>query len=216
MSTPRVKICGITRLVDAELAVGFGADAIGLVFSAESPRVVSREAARAIARAVPPLVSRVGVFVDQSPADVRGVVEAVGLDVVQLHGDEPVEAYHAVGARLVKAVRLDSDADVRRAIALPPGVMVLIDAVDRDRRGGTGRQADWARAAQVSRQRPVILAGGLVAENVGEAIGTVAPWAVDVSSGVEVSPGVKSPDRLRRFFAAVAAAPRGSGATTGV
>ena len=199
----RVKICGITRLEDAELAVGLGAAAVGFVFWQRSPRVIDREQARAIAAALPAIVTRVGVFVNTPPADVAETVRLVGLDVVQLHGDEDVHAYRDVGARLMKATALVDEAACERAAALPPSVMPLIDAADDERRGGTGQGADWRRAAALASRRPILLAGGLTAENVRRAVREVHPWGVDVSSGVEHSAGVKSPDRLRAFFAAV-------------
>jgi phosphoribosylanthranilate isomerase len=146
------------------------------------------------------------VFVNASPGEVHGTVAQVGLDVAQLHGDEPVGAFVGIGARLLKVVPLEGDADVDRASALPSGVMPLVDAVDPQRRGGTGRVADWTRAARVAERRPIVLAGGLTADNVGEAVRLVRPWAVDVSSGVESAPGVKDPLRLEAFFAAVQAA----------
>ncbi|HKW01290.1 MAG TPA: phosphoribosylanthranilate isomerase [Vicinamibacterales bacterium] len=206
----RVKICGITRLEDAEAAVGLGADAIGFIFWGKSPRAISLNDAARIASALPPFVTRVGVFVNSSLNETREAVDCVGLDAVQLHGDETPAAFRALPVRCLKVATLDSDADVRTVAAWPADLMPLVDATDRERRGGTGRVADWARAAQVSFVRPIVLSGGLTADNVAEAIGAVKPWAVDVSSGVEASPGVKSAERLRKFFAAVAAAPEGA------
>jgi phosphoribosylanthranilate isomerase len=206
MSRLRVKICGLTRTEDADLAVALGADAVGFVLWPESPRVVSVSHAATIVRSLPAFVTRVGVFVNASPADVRGLVEEIGLDVAQLHGDERVDDYAGVARRIVKVAALGGDADVDAAVRLPSEVTVLVDVVDRERRGGTGTRADWARAARVARERPVILAGGLSATDVGEAIRRVRPWAVDVSSGVEDRPGIKSAEKLRALFAAVAAA----------
>jgi phosphoribosylanthranilate isomerase len=205
MSRTRVKICGLTRAEDAHLAVALGADAVGFVLWPKSPRLVAADQAAAIARSLPAFVTRVGVFVNASPDDVRRVVAEIGLDVAQLHGDEHVADYVGVAARVVKVVSLGDDADVRSAVALPVEVTVLVDAVDRERRGGTGERADWTRAARVARERPVVLAGGLTAADVGEAIRRVRPWAIDVSSGVEDRPGIKSADKLRALFAAVRA-----------
>lgn len=204
--TPRVKICGLTRLEDAELAVALGASAIGFVFWPRSPRAVSAAAVRAMVDRLPPLVTRVGVFVDESPAAVAAVVRAARLDVVQLHGGEAIEAYRDAGARLMKVASLASDSGVEDVAEWPSDVMPLVDAIDHERKGGTGMTADWTRAAALARKRSIILAGGLTDRNVGEAIAHVRPWAVDVSSGVESAPGVKSADRMRAFFAAVAAA----------
>src|SRR5262245_31180272 len=209
MTPVRVKVCGITRAEDAELAVQHGADAIGFVFWPRSPRVIGEDAARSIAASLPALIARVGVFVD-APVDViRHVVDTVGLDVVQLHGDESVDAYRALPARLIKAVTLESDADVERASHLPPHVTVLVDATDPIKRGGTGRSADWSRAAELSRRRPVMLAGGLSADNAADAVREVQPWALDVSSGVESAPGVKSAEKIASLFAALRDTARG-------
>lgn len=203
MTRPRVKICGITRLEDAALAADLGAAAIGFVLWPASPREVSVPAARAIALALPPHVARVGVFVDQPPQIVAEMVKAIGLDAVQVHGDRDVEEYRDAGARLIRAMPVETVADVAAARAVPPDVAVLVDAADRVKWGGTGRRANWTRAAEMARRRPLILSGGLTAETVKEAIAMVHPWAVDVSSGVEEAPGIKSADRLRRFFDAV-------------
>jgi phosphoribosylanthranilate isomerase len=200
--TVRVKICGITRAEDAALAVELGASALGFVFWPSSPRAVSAAQARSIAAAIPPFVARVGVFVNVAPAEVAAVVRDVGLDAIQLHGDEAVADYGAVGARVIKAVSAETDDDVARAIALPIEATPLVDAADPIKRGGTGQLADWDRAAQIAHRRPILLAGGLHPGNVTTAITRVRPWAVDVSSGVETAPGIKSADRLAAFFAA--------------
>ena len=202
----RVKVCGITRQVDAARAVALGADALGFVFWARSPRVIAPAAARVVHAGLPSLVNRVGVFVNTSPRDVAEVVRIAGLDVVQLHGDESVEDYAGVGARVMKVAALETAEDVERVLAWPETVTPVVDAVDRDRRGGTGRLADWALAARVAAARPLLLAGGLHAENVREAVAQVRPWGVDVSSGVEAAPGIKSPARLQAFFESLAGA----------
>ena len=202
--TPRVKVCGITRIEDASEAVRLGAAALGFVFWPASPRAISVEAAREVAGAVPPLVARVGVFVDAAADDVARIADAVGLDAVQLYGDERIDGYARVKSRLIKAVTLNADDDVFVAAALPAHVTTLVDATDRARRGGTGQLADWRHAAALASRRPIILAGGLTADNVAGAIQQVRPWALDVSSGVESAPGIKSRERLEAFFAAVA------------
>jgi len=206
----RVKICGITRLEDAEAAVGLGADAIGFILWPKSPRVISLDEAARIANALPPFVTRVGVFVNPSLNEAREAVDRVGLDAVQLHGDETPAAFRALPVRCLKVATLESDDDIRAVAAWPADVMPLVDAADRERRGGTGRVANWTRAAQVSFVRPIVLSGGLTADNVSQAIAATRPWAVDVSSGVETSPGVKSVERMEKFFAAVAAVPEGA------
>ena len=201
--TTRVKICGITRVEDAALAADLGAAAIGFVLWPTSPREVPVTTARDIARALPAHVARVGVFVDQSPAVVAEMVSAIGLDAIQMHGDRDIAEYREIRARRIRAMPIETDAAMAAAEDLPADVALLIDATDRVRWGGTGRRANWARAAEIARRRPVILAGGLTAETVREAIDVVHPWAVDVSSGVEDAPGIKSADRLKRFFDAV-------------
>jgi phosphoribosylanthranilate isomerase len=129
---------------------------------------------------------------------------------VQLHGDESPAAFRALPVRCLKVATLESDDDVRAVAAWPADVMPLVDAADRERRGGTGRVANWTRAGQVSFVRPIVLSGGLTADNVAQAIAATRPWAVDVSSGVETAPGVKSVERMTKFFAAVAAMPEGA------
>ena len=208
MRRVRVKVCGITRQSDAALAVALGADALGFIFWPRSPRAITPATAREIHAQLPPLVTRVGVFVDSSPDDVAAAVLEAGLDAVQLHGDESAADYSGVGARVIRVAALADDASVEQAMAWPFAVTPLVDAVDRERRGGTGMVADWSRAARLAAARPIILAGGLTAANVGAAIAAVHPWGIDVSSGVEDSPGLKSPTRLREFFNSLAAAQR--------
>lgn len=196
----RVKICGLTQAEDAALAVELGADAVGFIFWPKSPRVTTIANVRAIGRALPGFVTRVGVFVNAPPDEVAATAAEAGLDAVQLHGDEDVAQYAGISARLIKGLPLDDDAAVQRAVNLPAEVTPLVDAADRERRGGTGRLADWSRAARVASQRPIVLAGGLSADNVADAIRQVRPWAIDVSSGVEDAPGVKNAARLRQLF----------------
>lgn len=202
----RVKVCGLARREDAALAVDLGADALGFIFWSRSPRAIAPADARAVHAGLPALVSRVGVFVDASPDEVADVVRVAGLDVVQLHGDEPAEAYAGVGAKVMKVAALERETDIDRVMVWPADVTPLVDAIDRERRGGTGRRADWTLAARLAAVRPIVLAGGLNAENVVEAIADVAPWGIDVSSGVEDAPGIKSASRLHAFFARVAGA----------
>ena len=202
----RVKICGIRRLEDAMLAAGLGADALGFVFWPSSPRFLEPEEARAIVAALPPFVTTVGVFVDQPEAYVADVARLLNLGAVQLHGDEVPETYGRVTGRVIKSVAVREGQDCLAAVsAVPNGVTVLLDAHDPVKRGGTGRTIDWTRAASAAKVRPIILSGGLNAGNVGDAVRTVRPYAVDISSGVEASPGIKDPEQLRALFAAVGA-----------
>jgi len=203
----RVKICGITRPQDAALAVELGADAIGFVLWAASPRAVTAAKAGAI-DTTGAFAARVGVFVNASADEIAEAVRVARLGAVQLHGDEDAAEYSKVGAPLIKAVTLADSDDVAKTLGLPAEITVLVDASDATKRGGTGRLADWSLAKAVSDARPVILAGGLSASNVGDAIRAVRPWGIDVSSGVEHAPGVKSRERMRELFAALAAVDR--------
>jgi len=214
MST-RIKVCGVTRIEDALRASELGADALGFVFWPGSPRFVDPEQVRAIVKALPPFVAAVGVFVNQTPDYLASVASTAMLTAVQLHGDEDPAAYAAVARRLIKAVSLSPDFDAAHAVsALPQAVTMLLDAHDPIRRGGTGRTIDWQVAAGLARMRRVILSGGLTPGNVAKAQAAVQPYAMDVSSGVEASPGVKDPAKLRAFFAALAAPAAARGDTT--
>jgi len=202
----RIKVCGITRLDDARCAVELGVDALGFVFWPGSPRRVSAAQAAAIAAALPPFVAAVGVFVNQPLDEIAAVASAAGLTAIQLHGDEAPEIWARVPGRCIRAIGVGAGFDGAALAAWPAGVWPLLDADDPARRGGTGRVVDWDAAARAARTRRVILAGGLDASNIFEAITRVRPFAVDVSSGVETRPGVKDADRLRAFVEGVAAA----------
>ena len=204
--TPRVKVCGITRIEDALLAADLGAAAIGFVFWPKSPRVIGVDRAHAIAAAVPPWVVCVGVFVDQDASFVRETARDVPLGAIQLHGSEPLEYVATLLQPVVKALPVRAGFDVKALEQFPSAITVLLDAHDPERRGGTGISIDWTIAKAASMRRPIVLAGGLTPENVAGAIETVHPYAVDVSSGVESAPGVKDPDKMRAFFRAVGSA----------
>ena len=195
-----VKICGITRGEDADAAVEEGADALGFVFWPESPRYIDPARAREIVTKLPPFVTTVGVFVNQ-PADyVNRVAGLARLGAVQLHGDEDEAFAAAVTLPVIKAVAVTGVAPEPR---WPDEVLLLVDADDPVRRGGTGRAADWSAAAALARRRRVLLAGGLTPGNVAEAVALVQPFGVDVSSGVERSPGVKDRQLLAALFEAI-------------
>jgi phosphoribosylanthranilate isomerase len=200
-----VKICGITRAEDAMAAVEAGAHALGFVFWPDSPRFVEPDRARAIVAELPPFVTPVGVFVNQTVEHVFGVAATVGLGAVQLHGDERPADAARLARPVIKAipVGVSDDADLEE---WPARVTLLLDVHDPVKRGGTGRTIDWSVAAAIAARRRSILAGGLTVENVGEAIRRVRPFGIDVSSGVELSPGVKDHGRLRALFQAVAGA----------
>lgn len=202
MRRPAMKFCGITRAEDAWAAADLGAAAIGFVFAPSSPRAIAPEAARAIAVTLPPFLQRVGVFVDLPVAEVRRIAGHVGLDAVQLHGGETPADAAAAWPRVIKALARDRD-PVVEAAAWPESVTLLLDAATGAAPGGTGQLADWPAAAALARQRRLVLAGGLTADNVGEAIAMVRPYAVDVSSGIEARPGEKSVARMRAFARAV-------------
>ncbi len=199
----RVKVCGICRPEDAQLAVELGASAIGFVFWPESPRYVEPDAARVIAATLPEGVLAVGVFVDQPPPDVVEIAGIVRLDAIQLHGTERVDDYAGTAQRIIKAVPVAEQFDAAVVDALPRSVMVLLDAHDPVRRGGTGRTIDWSVAAAIAERRQTILSGGLDPSNVTEAIARVRPYMVDVSSGVETMPGRKDETKMREFFSAI-------------
>ena len=194
-----VKICGITRLADAHHAVAEGATALGFVFWRESPRYVEPELAAQIVATLPAGVTPVGVFVNASTDTIRQTAEAAGLGVVQLHGDETPAVAEVLEPRVWRAVPVDTPA--ADLDAWPKGTVFLLDAKDPVRRGGTGRLVDWQLARALAMARPIVLAGGLTPDNVGEAIGAVRPFGVDVSSGVEQAPGLKDPDKVARFIA---------------
>jgi phosphoribosylanthranilate isomerase len=200
----RVKICGVRRIEDALVAADLGADAVGFVFWPSSPRFIEPEQAEAIAAALPPFVTTVGVFVDQPEEHVREVADRLNLGAIQLHGREEAEGYLDGRRRVIKAVAVQDGQDCLPVVrAVPEAVTVLLDAHDPIKRGGTGRAIDWTQAAAAAAARRVILSGGLRADNVREAIATVRPFGIDVSSGVESSPGVKDPDKMRALFSAV-------------
>lgn len=192
-----VKICGITRREDAELAAELGAAFVGFVLWPNSPRAATLDVVRTVTRSLANGVMPVGVFVDPSEREVTAAVEA-GIRMAQIHGEPPAWTNGTPPVRTIRAVHLAAAGD-----AIEPDIAdetVLLDAHDPLARGGTGRTIDWARAAMVARARHVILAGGLTPENVAEAIAQVMPFAVDVASGVESRPGIKDPARLRAFI----------------
>ena len=197
-----VKICGITRPEDADRAVECGADALGFVFWPDSPRWIDPNKAWKIVATLPPFVTAVGVFVNQPSEYVNEIAAQIGLGAVQLHGDEHVEYAATVSRPVLKAMTLAQAAD-RALDSWPSRVLVLLDAHDPDKRGGTGMTIDWTSAAAVAASRRIVLAGGLTPANVGQAIARVRPFGIDVSSGVEQAPGVKDHEMLEALFAAI-------------
>lgn len=206
-SRPRrvaVKACGLRRAEDVAAAVDAGVDAIGFVFWRGSPRAVDVPTAARLARALPPFVARVGVFVDETPSEMARIADAVGLDVLQLHGSETPDVLLSLPRRVVKALRVGEGFGAAAVRPWREAAGVLLDTGVAGRPGGTGLAFDWALARAVREEvGHLVLAGGLTPENVGAAISAAAPDAVDVSSGVESAPGVKDRARLRAFVAAV-------------
>lgn len=196
----RVKICGITRPEDGRLAAELGADAIGLVFYAKSPRAVSLEQARQIVSALPPFITVVGLFVDPDPLEVEAVLAACPLDVLQFHGDESPAFCRSFQRPYLKAVRMRPGLDLSACAAeYSDARAVLVDAFVEGVPGGTGQRFDWALLPQAL-PLPLILSGGLGPENVAAAVRQVKPAAVDVSSGVEQSRGIKDAAAMAAFI----------------
>jgi len=195
---PKVKVCGITNLEDALLSVKYGADALGFVF-AESPRKVSPEVARDIILELPPFVLKVGVFVNSSLDEVREIRSFCGLDLVQLHGDEEPTYCSSLAPGVIKAFRV-KDESVLSILPQYRAKAYLLDAYDESRRGGTGKAFNWEIARRAKGLGWIILSGGLTPNNVSEAILRAAPYAVDVSSGVESYPGKKDPLKISLFL----------------
>jgi phosphoribosylanthranilate isomerase len=195
----RVKICGITNLDDAIMAVEAGADALGFVFFEGSSRYISPEQASVIIHELPPFVKSVGLFVNEELKAVNIIADQCGLDIIQLHGDESPLFCNSVKRRVVKAFRVKDESSLNK-IAEYEVAAILLDAWSPIAHGGTGTTFNWEIAAKAAASNCIILAGGLTPENVEEAIKVVKPYAVDVSSGVESSPGKKSSDKLKDFI----------------
>jgi phosphoribosylanthranilate isomerase len=212
MPKVKVKICGITNWTDARCAVEAGADFLGFNFYRQSPRYISPAKARGITRRLPKRIVIVGVFVNEPDEKMRKIARSVGLDFLQLHGEEPPELVSRLRAALpvIKAVRVRNSfrpaqlARFRRASAF------LLDGFDRRRHGGTGKTFNWDVARRANREGRIFLAGGLTPENVADAIRAARPYAVDVCSGVESRPGKKDPARIAALMEAVKSARRRS------
>lgn len=203
MSRTRIKICGLTRPEDVDAAVGAGADAIGLVFYPPSPRFVAPDLAEQLARRVPPFVSVVGLFVNAEEAFVRDVLAQVPLNVLQFHGDESERQCAGFGRPWIKAARVRPGFDLLEFASLHRlAGGILLDAFS-PAYGGSGHRFDWSLIPPEMNRKRLILSGGLDADNVGEAVRRIRPWAVDVSSGVEHNKGIKSAARIAAFIAGV-------------
>ena len=203
MPVVRSKICGITRIEDGLIAAEAGADAIGLVFYAKSPRAVSVQQARAIIAALPPFVTTVGLFVDADRSELKAILEVLPLDLLQFHGDETPAACEGFARPYIKALRVRPGDDIAARIEpYANAAGILLDTYVAGVPGGTGEAFDWSLVPH-GLPKPIILAGGLTAENVRAAIDQVRPYAVDVSGGVEASKGVKDAQKVRAFVRAV-------------
>ncbi len=199
----RVKICGITRIEDAITATQAGTDAIGFVFDPKSPRHIHPDQALKIARALPPFITVVGLFVNAAPDTIEGVLQHVPLDLIQFHGNEKPEQCRRYHRPYIKAIHMQTDVDLyEKARLYSDATGLLLDTYHADAAGGTGLAFDWDRIAN-DMGKPLILAGGLTPENVGAAIRKVCPYAVDVSSGVEQSKGIKDAKKISDFIEAV-------------
>jgi phosphoribosylanthranilate isomerase len=199
----KIKICGITNLEDALLAAELGADALGFIFYAKSPRHVDPEAARAIIAQLPPFVAAVGVFVDEAAAVVQELAAQVRLDWVQLHGQESPEYCRNLGRKVIKGFRIKDENSLRELEPYRDAVQAfLLDTYKKGQVGGTGEVFDWHLAREAKKYGHIILAGGLNPDNVALAIATAGPAAVDAASGTEATPGKKDPAKLRAFFEA--------------
>lgn len=202
MTAVRVKICGITRVEDALAAAAVGADAIGLVFYAKSPRAVSAEQAQAIVAALPPFVTTVGLFVDIERAELQRILASVPLDLLQFHGDESAEQCEGFNRPYIKALRVKAGDDIAAQVDRYPGAKgILLDTYVEGVPGGTGEAFDWSLVPE-GLNKPVILAGGLHPDNVALAVAQVRPYAVDVSGGVEASKGIKDAQKIGAFIRA--------------
>jgi phosphoribosylanthranilate isomerase len=197
----RVKICGITNIEDASLAVELGVDALGLIF-AESPRQIRPIAARNIIRSLPPLIKTVGVFVNEEPARINEIKSFCGLDLIQLHGEESPEICRDLMPYSIKAFRIQNETSIKN-IKRYKGVVraILLDTYQKGKAGGTGRTFDWSLAVKAKEIGiPIILSGGLGPENIQEAITTIKPYALDINSGIEKQPGKKDPVLMKRLM----------------
>ena len=206
----KVKICGITSMEDAQVAVAAGADALGFVMYRKSPRHVEPAAVRSIVAELPPFVLPIGVFVNEDPLMVRDLMDECGLTLAQLHGDESPSYCENLGRPSLKAIRLKDRGSFLALAEMRGRANVrgfVIDAFSDQAYGGTGRTVDWALAHEAARASPVLLAGGLTPANVAEAIHVVRPYGVDVSSGVEERPGKKDPAKVRAFIEAARLVP---------
>ena len=195
----KVKICGITNKEDALYAAGCGANALGFIFYEKSPRYIEPDDAKTIIAALPPFVTTVGVFVNKDFNDIRDITLLTGVTVVQLHGDESPSYCNLVEGKLIKAIRVKSDSSIEGLKKYDVDAF-LLDSFDKNSFGGSGLTFDWKLAEKAKQYGKIILAGGLTPDNVEEAVKKVAPYGVDVNSGVEKKPGIKNKNKVKEFI----------------
>ncbi len=204
MRRTRIKICGMTDQDEVHHAIACGVDALGFIFFEKSPRNIGPEQARRIIKTFPPFVDAVGVFVNEQAEVVNEITKYCGLTTVQLHGTEPPEFCREVDCRVVKAFQIKPEFSPEALAAYRQVVTgFLFDTYSEKVAGGTGKTFDWRILARLNPPRPVILAGGITADNAAEAIKQVHPYGIDANSGLETSPGRKDPDKISRFIAGV-------------
>lgn len=200
----RVKICGLTNLADALLAVELGADALGFNFYSKSPRATTPAAARAIIDRLPPFVTPVAVVVNEPVEAVREIMARSGCQLAQLHGDEPPDYLERLHLPAMKALPVGASEDLDALARYTSAQAILLDTKVSGQYGGSGRTFDWQLARQAQRfGKPIVLAGGLTPDNIAEAVRIAQPYAVDISSGIELAPGQKDHERMRELFAAL-------------
>ncbi len=202
MLDTKIKICGITNMEDAMLACELGADALGFIFYRKSKRYIDSEIARSVISSLPPFITAVGVFVNHSLDEIIAIKDKTAINMVQLHGDETPEFCSLVPLKVIKAIRVKDNLDEDR-VAQYPAQAILFDTYSDAEFGGTGKSFNWEILQNISNLGNIILSGGLSPENVAQAISTVKPYAVDVSSGVEKSAGKKDHMKLKKFIEAV-------------
>ena len=200
----RIKVCGITEPEDARIAVAAGADGLGFIFVPQSPRHIDPDMVRKITRELPPLVDAVGVFVDEEMEVVEEIMQYCCLSFIQLHGSETPDYCEKISCRVMKSFSIGQATKSEDFAPYAEAVSgFLLDTFHKDMAGGTGQTFDWQLLEHIKPPGPIVLAGGLTPDNVGDAIRQVKPFAVDVNSGVEYQPGRKDPDKLRSFVQAV-------------
>lgn len=205
MQQTRIKFCGITRDQDLKYAISIGVDALGFVFCEKSPRNLSISQAEKLLTACPPFISRVGLFMNAEASIIKSVLSSVHLDLLQFHGEESAEFCASFAMPYIKSIAMGDSREFKRCFAYESAAGLLLDSNELGSPGGTGEVFDWQNIPNTINQ-PIILAGGLHADNVSEAIQAVRPFAVDVSSGIELKKGMKDQQKMKQFVAAVRAA----------